>query len=66
MADDELTSLVHDLRSPLMVVEGFAASLARSDAELAPEQRADYARRIAEAAVEMRERLDQAAARVPK
>ena len=63
---DELTQLVHDLRSPLMVVEAFATSLARSDAELAPDQRADHARRIAEAAVEMRERLDQAASRAPK
>ena len=56
--DDAVRRLVHDLRSPLAVVEGFAGLLERED--LAPEQRADYVRRIRSAAAEMTERLDRA------
>ena len=63
---DVLQTLVHDLRSPLMVVEGFATTLARDEGALTAEQRADYARRIADAAADLRTRVDQAAARVPK
>ncbi len=69
MADDAvpgLAQLVHDLRSPLMVVEAFATTLARDEGRLTAEQRADYAERIAAAAAEMRAALDQAAARSPK
>ncbi len=58
--DDRLAALVHDLRSPLVVVEGFAGVLAGDDGRLSAEQRADYARRIAAAAAELRERLDAA------
>ena len=55
---DPLAKLVHDLRSPLMVAEGFAQLLARDDGSLTPEQRADYANRIAEAMADLRALLD--------
>ena len=60
MADepDPVRQLVHDLRSPLAVVDGFAGLLANAD--LPPEKRADYAARIADAAREMRALLDAA------
>ncbi len=58
--DERLTALVHDLRSPLAVVEGFAALLARDEGALTAEQRSDHLRRIADAAAELRERLDAA------
>jgi len=67
VADDALARLVHDVRSPLMVVEAFATTLAGDDGGLTAEQRADYARRIADAAREIRAAIDQAAsARSPK
>jgi signal transduction histidine kinase len=58
--DDPLARIVHDLRSPLAVVDGFAGLLAREDLE--PAKRIDYARRIADAAAEMRAVLDDAQA----
>jgi len=58
--DDPLGRIVHDLRSPLAVVDGFAGLLAREDLE--PAKRIDYARRIADAAAEMRALLDDAQA----
>jgi signal transduction histidine kinase len=54
--------LIHDLRSPLMVIDGFAALLARDDGSLSAEQRADYATRIRAASAEMRSLIDRAAA----
>jgi K+-sensing histidine kinase KdpD len=62
-AADELRTLVHDLRTPLTIVEGFSDLLVRRGAELEPEQRDEYAQRIAEAARELRELVDRAAAR---
>ena len=64
MPDPEarLAALVHDLRGPLVVVEGFATLLARDTGALTAEQRGDYARRVAAAAAEVRERLDAEAA----
>ena len=59
-ADARLAKLVHDLRSPLAVAEGFAQLLARDDGELTPEQRADFAGRVAAAVADMRELLDAA------
>jgi len=53
--------LVHDLRSPLMVIDGFASLLAGDDGSLTDEQRADYAARIRTAAAEMRALIDRAA-----
>ena len=60
---DELRTLVHDLRTPLTIVEGFSDLLVRRGAELAPEQRDAYAQRIAEAARELRALVDRAAER---
>ena len=62
MAGDELRTLVHDLRTPLTLVEGFSDLLARRGDDLAASERADYVRRIADAAREMRELLDRAGA----
>jgi signal transduction histidine kinase len=60
MADDPLRRLVHDLRSPLAVIDGFANLLAHG--QLEPAQREDYLKRIGEAAAEMRALLDAAQA----
>ena len=62
MAGDELRTLVHDLRTPLTLVEGFSDLLVRRGDDLAASERADYVRRIADAAREMRELLDRAGA----
>ena len=62
MADepDPLAKLIHDLRSPLMVAEGFAQLLARDEGKLTPEQRADFAGRVESAMADMRNLLDSA------
>jgi signal transduction histidine kinase len=65
MADDELLTLVHDLRTPLTIVEGFSELLARRGADLDPAQREEYVQRIAAAARELRELLDRASGRTP-
>ncbi len=58
--DPELVKrLVHDLRTPLTIVEGFAHLLERDDQRLDPDQRVEYAHRIKAAAGEMRVLLDQ-------
>jgi signal transduction histidine kinase len=53
-----IAQLVHDLRTPLTVVEGFAQLLEREGAELDEKRRAEYVARIAQASREMREILD--------
>jgi signal transduction histidine kinase len=63
--DPGARELIHDLRSPLMIVDGFAALLARDDGSLSAEQRADYAARIRDAAADMRGLLDRAAGGQP-
>ena len=60
MPDEALSRLVHDLRSPLMIVEGFAQLLERDDATLDAERRGEYVHRIREAAADMREIVDRA------
>jgi signal transduction histidine kinase len=60
MADDALRALVHDLRAPLTVLEGFSDLLVRRGDELAARERDEYLGRIAAAAREMRELLDRA------
>jgi signal transduction histidine kinase len=57
LSDDERRRLRHDLRTPLTVVAGFAEVLA-ADRPVAEEDRRDYARRIGEAADEIRTVLD--------
>jgi signal transduction histidine kinase len=57
---DQLAKLIHDLRSPLTIAEGFAQLLARDDGGLSAEQRADFANRIAGAMADMRAILDSA------
>jgi signal transduction histidine kinase len=56
--DDELGSLVHALRTPLMIVEGFAEALVSRGDALSQDQREEYLERIGDAAREMRELLD--------
>jgi signal transduction histidine kinase len=55
---ERLVSLVHDLRTPLTIVQGFADLLARRGAELSDDQRDEYVSRIAAAAAEMKAILD--------
>ena len=57
-ADERLRTLVHALRTPLTIVEGFADALARRGEEMSLEERAEYVERIGDAAREMRELLD--------
>ena len=57
-ADAQLRTLVHALRTPLTIVEGFADVLANRGDEMSAEDRAEYADRIHEAAQEMRGLLD--------
>ena len=54
----ELRRLVHDLRSPVAVIDGFAQLLQRGADTLSDEQRADYTRRIVDAAAELKALLD--------
>jgi K+-sensing histidine kinase KdpD len=56
--DDRLGWLVHALRTPLTIVEGFADALSSRGAQMSEEERAEYLERIGEAAREMRDLLD--------
>lgn len=51
--------LVHDLRTPLTIVGGFADLLERGGDEIAPERRAEFVTRIADGARELRRILDE-------
>jgi signal transduction histidine kinase len=55
---DEHRRLVHDLRTPLSVVEIFSALLERDDGRLTDAQRREYAERIRRATAEMRALLE--------
>jgi signal transduction histidine kinase len=55
---DERRRLVHDLRTPLSVVEIFSALLEQDGGQLTDEQRREYAERIRRASAEMRALLD--------
>jgi signal transduction histidine kinase len=57
-ADEDLRTLVHDLRTPLTLVSGFSDLLVRRADDLPAPEREEYLRRIADAAREMRELLD--------
>jgi signal transduction histidine kinase len=50
--DETLRKLRHDLRSPLVVITGFA-QLMSGDREITEEERRDYADRILRASQEM-------------
>jgi signal transduction histidine kinase len=54
----QLRPLVHALRTPLTIVEGFADALARRGDEMSADERAEYVERIGDAAREMRDLLD--------
>jgi K+-sensing histidine kinase KdpD len=57
-ADAQLRTLVHALRTPLTIVEGFANALATRGDAMSEEDRTEYVERIGDAAREMRELLD--------
>jgi signal transduction histidine kinase len=57
LSDDERRRLRHDVRTPLTIVSGFAEVLA-GEKPVSDDDRRDYARRIAEAAGEIRAVLD--------
>lgn len=56
--DERLAKLVHDLRTPLTIVQGFAELLDRGHTTLDESRRAEYLGRIAQAGREMKEILD--------
>jgi signal transduction histidine kinase len=56
--DERLARLVHDLRTPLTIVQGFAELLDRGSATLDDARRSEYLGRIAQAGREMKEILD--------
>ena len=56
--DRRLSTLVHALRTPLTIVEGFADALVQRGEEMDAAERTEYAERIGDAAREMRELLD--------
>lgn len=57
-ADERLLTLVHDLRTPLTVVAGFAELLEARGEQLSAEDRREFTARIAEGARELRAILD--------
>ena len=57
-AEAQLRTLVHALRTPLTIVEGFGDALARRGDDMSAEERAEYIERIGDAAREMRDLLD--------
>jgi signal transduction histidine kinase len=59
LSDDDLHKLRHDLRSPLVVIGGFAQILA-GDREVSDADRRDYAERIKAAADDLSSIVDRA------
>jgi signal transduction histidine kinase len=55
---ERLARLVHDLRTPLTIVQGFAELLDRGADKLDDARRAEYLGRIAQAGREMKDILD--------
>lgn len=55
---ERFAGVVHDLRTPLAVIAGFAGLLRRRGDALSDAEREDYVQRIAEAAEEMRAILE--------
>lgn len=58
-AEEELRALRHDVRSPLMVISGFARMLG-GDRDLSDDDRREFAMRIEQAADDLRQKLDDA------
>jgi signal transduction histidine kinase len=56
--DERLARLVHDLRTPLTIVQGFAELLDRGHTTLDEGRRSEYLGRIAAAGREMKDILD--------
>ena len=56
--DDRVRHLVHDLRTPLTIIQGFADLLERRGAVLSEKERDEFLGRIAEAARDMAAILD--------
>lgn len=56
---ERLARLVHDLRTPLTIVQGFAELLERGSAALDETRRSEYLGRIAAAGREMKDILDE-------
>jgi signal transduction histidine kinase len=56
--DERLSRLVHDLRTPLTIVQGFAELLDRGGGTLDDARRSEYLGRIAAAGREMKDILD--------
>jgi signal transduction histidine kinase len=56
--DERIARLVHDLRTPLTIVQGFAELLDRGAVSLDDARRSEYLGRIAQAGREMKEILD--------
>lgn len=57
--EERLSTLVHDLRTPLTIVLGFADLLRKRGEELDPASRAEYVERIDAAAKDLRRILDE-------
>ena len=57
MDEERLRKLRHDLRSPLVVIAGFAQLLG-GDREVTVEERRDYAERILRASQELEQLID--------
>jgi signal transduction histidine kinase len=58
--DDPLARLIHDIRTPLTVIDGFAQLLERGDGVAGPDELAEYIGRIREGARDIRALLDAA------
>ena len=59
---EDLRRLIHDVRSPLTVVELYSGMLETRGASLTDEQREEYVARIRRAVADMRDALDRASA----
>ena len=57
-AEERIRKLIHDLRTPATVISGFADLLERGGDTLTEERRAEYVKRINDAARELRYILD--------
>jgi len=57
--DERLVRLVHDLRTPLTLVLGFADLLRKKGEDLSPAERTEYLERIDAAAKDLRRILDE-------